>query len=454
MNIKETLTIRFILVFTILWIAGSVTIYLFSSSFRKEEFYQRLHTRATTAARLLIEVEEVDALLLRKIEAANSLRLPGERITIFDYNNTEVFTTDAEDSILVDEERFNQIRMAGEDYWKQGSVEVLGLLYTDTFDRFVVVASGQDIYGIRKLNNLRNILVAVFMVSLLIVAIASRVYSAKALQPISEVVEEVKAIGFANIHQRVSEGNGKDEIAVLGITFNEMLNRLQLAFESQRSFIANASHELRTPMTSMMAQVDVLLLKERKTSEYVDSLKSIKEDIRELSVLAERLLLLARVDSFRESFTQLRIDTVLWQAVSEVSKYFQNAIIVDFAEEIDDDRFLTVHGNDQLLKSVIQNILENACKYSNDAEVRVTVGLDRNELFLQISDEGIGIAPDELGKVTEPFFRGGNTAGFIGSGIGLNLSKKIMDLHEAEMKINSVAGKGTTVRMSFVHHTF
>lgn len=455
MNIKQKLALRFILVFTVLWIAGSITIYLFSAAFRKEEFYQRLNTRATTAARLLIEVEEVDALLLKKIEAANSLKLPGERITIYDYDNVEVFTTDAEDSIFMDEDRFNQIRLEGEEVsWKQGEIEVLGLLYADQYERFVVVASGQDIYGKRKLDFLRELLIMVGIVSVIIIAIAARIYAGRALKPISHVVDEVNAIGFANISERVSEGNGTDEIAVLGITFNRMLTRLQKAFESQRSFIANASHELRTPMTSIMSQVDVLLLKERSGDEYVSTLKSIKEDVRELSVLAERLLLLARVESFRESFQPVRVDAVLWQAIADVSKTFDNSIIVDFAGEIDDERFLTVKGNEQLLKSVLQNVIENACKYSQGAEVRVQVYLKSREIVFIIKDEGIGIPSEELNKVSEPFFRGGNTGGFVGSGIGLNLCRKIMDIHDATMEIESIPDQGTVVELHFEYITF
>lgn len=453
-NIKDALVLRFVLIFGVLWVLASFSIYYSSAQFRHDEFYQRLHTRASTAAKLLIEVEEVDASLLRKIEDANPIKLPGERITIYDYNNVEIFSTDTQDSIRMDEERFNDIRLEGEYRWRQGSVEVLGLLYIDQYERFVVVAAGQDVYGFRKLDNLRNILITVFFISLIVIAMAARLYAGNALRPISEVVEEVNQIGISNLGKRVSEGNGKDEIATLGITFNRMLDRLQSAFESQKSFITNASHELRTPMTSVLSQVDVALLKDRDAKHYKGTLQSVRDDIQELSALAGKLLLLARVDAFRETFEPIRVDSILWQAISEVSRHFKNNILVDFSSDIDDEQFFTIMGNEQLIRSVLQNLLENACKYSKGKDVRVLVELAAEGLCLKVEDQGVGIAPEDLPEIGQPFYRGKNTSGFSGSGIGLNLSKKIVELHHGTFSLDSRMGEGTRVSIVFEYLGF
>ncbi|MEQ9303571.1 MAG: HAMP domain-containing sensor histidine kinase [Marinoscillum sp.] len=453
-NIKQTLTLRFVLVFTVLWIFASLAIYYSSAKFRQEEFYERLQTRANTAARLLIDVEEVDAQLLRKIEAANPIQLPGQRLTIYDYTNEELFSTDALDVISVDIDRFNDIRLTGEVLWNQGEIEVLGLLYTGEFDRFVVVASGQDVYGFRKLQYLRNILLLVFVVALVVISFAARLYAGKALQPISEVVEEVNQIGYTNLNRRVSEGNGQDEIATLGITFNSMLNRLQSAFESQRSFITNASHELRTPMTSILSQVDVVLLKDREPEKYKEVLTSIREDVHELSALTARLLLLARVEAFRETLVPIRVDAILWQAIAEVSKTFSNPVAVDFSSDIDDERFLTILGDEQLVKSAVQNAIENACKYSHSQEVRVVVKVADGLIHLEIADQGIGISEVDLPQLGNPFFRGRNTGNFSGSGIGLNLVKRIIELHRGEFTVTSELNVGTCLTIVFRHLKF
>ncbi len=449
MNIKDKLTIRFVLVFAAVWLIASIAIYYSSSEFRKEEFYERLVARANAAAKLLLEVEEVDALLLQKIESANPVKLPGEKITIYNYDNKELFSSDTQDSLLIDSMLLDKVRLEKSLNWRQGDVEVIGLLYEDQFDRFVVIAGAMDLYGLRKLQNLRNILIIVFLVSLIIIGLAARLYAGKALQPISEVISEVNEIEITNLGKRVSEGNGKDEIAKLGTTFNLMLSRLQKAFEIQKSFITNASHELRTPLTSMLSLVDVTLLKKRDEKFYEETLISLKEDIHGLSELTSKLLLLARVDSFREEIKPIRTDTILWQAISDVSRSYKNPIKVSISDEIADEESFTIIGHEQLLKSVFSNLLENACKFSDGKEVTVNVLATDQNLQFEIKDQGIGISPEDLKKLGQPFFRGQNTNSFPGSGIGINLVKKIIDIHQGSMNITSAKESGSIILLNF-----
>ncbi|MEQ8879568.1 MAG: HAMP domain-containing sensor histidine kinase [Cyclobacteriaceae bacterium] len=449
MNIKDTLTIRFVLVFAAVWLVASIAIYYSSSEFRKEEFYERLVARANAAAKLLIEVEEVDAQLLQKIESANPVKLPGEKITIYNYNNQELFSSDTQDSLRVDSVLLDKIRLEKSLNWRQGDVEVIGILYEDQFDRFVVVAGAKDLYGLRKLQNLRNILIIVFFISLIIIGMAARLYAGKALEPISEVISEVNEIEITNLGKRVAEGNGNDEIAKLGITFNLMLTRLQNAFEIQKSFITNASHELRTPLTSMLSLVDVTLLRKRNEKFYEDTLVSLKEDIHGLSELTSKLLLLARVDSFREEIKPVRTDTILWQAISDVSKSYKNPIKVSISDDISDDDSFTITGHEQLLKSAFSNLIENACKFSDGRDVTVNVLNKGHKLQFEIIDQGIGIAPEDLKKLGQPFFRGQNTNPFPGSGIGINLVKKIIDIHQGTLNITSSMGSGSVFFLEF-----
>lgn len=449
MNIKDKLTIRFVLVFAAVWLIASMAIYYSSSEFRKEEFYDRLVARANAAAKLLLEVEEVDAQLLQKIESANPVKLPGEKITIYNYNNEELFSSDTQDSLRIDSVLLDKIRLEKSLNWRQGDVEVIGLLYEDQFDRFVVIAGAMDLYGLRKLQNLRNILIIVFFVSLIIIGLVARLYAGKALEPISEVISEVNEIEITNLGKRVSEGNGKDEIARLGITFNLMLTRLQNAFEIQKSFITNASHELRTPLTSMLSLVDVTLLKKRDEKFYEETLISLKEDIHGLSELTTKLLLLARVDSFREEIKPIRTDAILWQAISDVSRSYKNPIKVSISEDISDEESFTIIGHEQLLKSVFTNLLENACKFSDGKEVFVNILATGQNLQFEIKDQGIGISPEDLKKLGQPFFRGQNTNPFPGSGIGINLVKKIVDIHQGKLNIDSTRDSGSIILLDF-----
>lgn len=445
MNIKSKLTYRLLAMVSCIWLFASVSIYIFSAEYRKEEFYRRLESKATTAARLLIEFEEVDADLLKKIESANPIKLPSEKITIYDYNNVEIFSTGS-DPLTIPKDLMDKIRLEGSLEWEEGDIEVLGMLYTDRYERFVVLAGANDFFGKSKLVNLRNILIIVFILSIIIVAIVGGIYTRSALQPISNVVDEVNTIGAGNLDKRISEGNGKDEIAVLGITFNKMLDRLQDAFRSQRSFISNASHELRTPMTSILSQIDVTLLKEREKAEYIETLNSVKDDVHNLAHLTTKLLLLARTEAFTESFTSLRIDTIIWQAVSETTQaHPEYKIKVAISSAIDDEQQLTVQGNEQMLKSVFLNLIDNACKFSPQSEVNVDVTSQKHFIVIKFCDQGIGIPSEEVDRITQPFFRARNAVSIKGHGIGLSLAKNIIHIHNGSLSIVSSEGNGTTV---------
>lgn len=446
MNIKSKLTYRLLAMVSGIWLFASLSIYIFSAEYRKEEFYRRLESKAKTAAKLLIEFEEVDANLLKKIESANPLKLPSEKISIYDYNNEEIFSTNQNLSIAISPSILDRIRLEEEINWDQGDIEIIGLLYTDRYDRFAVIAAANDVFGKSKLNNLRNILIIVFLFSIIIVTLIGRVYAKSALQPISAVVDEVNMIGVSNLDKRISEGNGKDEIAILGITFNRMLIRLQDAFKSQRSFISNASHELRTPMTSILSQIDVILLKEREKVVYIQTLGSVREDVKNLANLTSKLLLLARTEAFSESFINQRVDTILWQIVSEVTRLNAHfKIRVTISSIIDDENQLTVSGNEQMLKSVFLNLIDNACKFSENHEVDINISPIDNEIALKFTDQGIGIPEADVWRITQPFFRASNAVAISGHGIGLSLAKNIVDIHQGVMEIHSVEGSGTTV---------
>jgi signal transduction histidine kinase len=262
------------------------------------------------------------------------------------------------------------------------------------------------------------------------------------------VVKEVDSITISSLNLRLAEGNGQDEIARLAHTFNNMLARLENAFKMQKNFIANASHELRTPLTAITGQLEVLLLKERNEQEYLKTITSVLEDMKNLNLTSNRLLLLAQASSeTAESVFKLhRIDEIAWQVRSEILKRNPNYTVqIEFDMEEDDFDFLEFKGNELLIKTCILNLIENACKYSENHTSKVVIKATKTELQMQFTDEGIGIEKDDLAKIFEPFHRGKNAITYRGHGIGLSLVKRIVELHKGEISINSKLGEGTSV---------
>ncbi|CAN5566660.1 HAMP domain-containing sensor histidine kinase [soil metagenome] len=451
MQIKDKLTLLFICIVALILGIATLTIYYSSAQYRKEEFYSRMESKARSAAQLLIDVEEVDAELLRKIEKNSPVTLPNGEIIILNYKNQVLYKSADHIPLKISNVILDQIRVQEMVRYNEGSYEVLGFLYADKLDRVVVISAAIDVYGYSKLKNLRNVLMIVFGSGLVITFISARIFSHRALKPISSIIEQMEKIGIENLGSRLNVGNGKDEIARLAQTFNAMLQRLQAAFVMQKNFIANASHELRTPLTAVTGQLELSLMQQRTEKEYITSIKSVLDDIKNLNLLSDRLLLLAQTsnETPNGSFSRIRVDEVLWQSVSEISKrspQYHTQILFD--QNLDEDR-LWITGNEFLLKIAFLNLMDNGCKYSEPQEVKVK--LLSGEKFIQIKflDQGIGIPPEDLDHIFEPFHRGRNVQKIKGHGIGLSLVKQIAKLHKGILAVNSQNGNGSEFTLLF-----
>jgi len=452
MKIRQKLTLQFFLLTSVILLLFSLTVYVASAKYRRDDFYQRLESRAYSTARLLIEVDEIDTDLLNKIEEDNPVSLPDEKIIIFNYKNEIVYSTDTRNVILYDDDLLTRIRTSGQIKTKSGRYELMGILFPEEFNRFVVLSAARDIYGFDKMKNLRAILVLLTGIFLLLFYPAGWLFAARSLSPISKVVDRVEEISIASLDLRVDEGNGKDELAHLAHTFNRMLERLETAFEVQKDFISNASHELRTPLTAIRGQLEVLLMKDRTDKEYRESTAAVLEDISKLNRLLDRLLLMAHASSegAREGFREVRIDEILWQAREELLKHEKEyTVTVALDENISDIENLTMRGDEQLLLSAVTNIMENGCKYSPDRSVRILLSHDTHNIIVSFTDNGPGIAEDEIERIFESFYRSKSTASVRGHGIGLSLTSKIIDIHNGKITVTSRQGEGTTIRLIF-----
>ena len=451
LNIRARLTLQFTFIVIFILLLFSFSIYYFSASYRESEFYSRLETKALTTARLLLQVKEVDHDLLKIIDRNSINALYNEKVQIYDYKNELIYNSLDDDSVPVSLNLLNKIRLEKELRYHEGDHEVIGLLYTDKYDRFAVVASALDKYGRSKLNFLKWILILVFFSSIGLTIFLGKLYATRALKPMSDVVKQVDKITGSNLNTRVNEGNGQDEIAQLAITFNNMLERLESTFEIQKSFVSNAAHELRTPLTSITGQIEVSLMKSRSREEYEEILRSVLEDTVSLNELANGLLDMARANSdiSRIVMHKLRIDDLLWKTRTELAgRKTDYNIFILYDEVIDNENKLTVTGNEHLLKICLLNLMDNACKYSENKSVEVILSFKDSKIVMSFKDTGIGIDTDDQGKIFQPFFRAKNAKNVPGNGLGLSLAARITHVHGGTITLQSIVGKGTKITVS------
>lgn len=451
MQIRTRLTLQFMLLGGMIMIIASLAIYFSSAGFRRDDFYNRLRSKARLTARLVIDADVPDTSQLKRIDKDFPYNLHNERIVILNYLNDIVFTSDPKSEIILRNDILERIRLYQRMFYKQGSYEVLGTLYTTPDYRYVVLAAATDVEGLSHLKQLRIILLLVFGTSMLLFYLAGTFFAGRALKPINDVVNRVEEISITSLDLRVPVVNGNDEIGRLAKNFNSMLQRLQVSFGMQKDFIANASHELRTPLTSINGQLEVLMIKDRTTDEYKATVASVLEDIKALINLTNRLLLLARTTSENQpaSKTPVRVDEVLWQIKDDLKKYNKNSHVkITMDPDLCDSDQMTVYGDEYLLRTAFLNIADNACKYSADHSVMVMLKQVNGSLIAEFIDKGAGISESELTKIFEPFYRSANVKNIPGSGIGLPLVNHIIKLHRGSLTIQSKEGSGTTVTIS------
>ena len=200
-------------------------------------------------ANLLFNTDRADANRILSIESKKPVFLQNEKIIILNYKNDTVYNSDENSDIKIKNNIIERVRQGYDITYNQDPYDVLVTLYYTKYDRFVVVAAAIDTEGSLRLEKLKILLIIVCALSLFLFFVAGWFYSGRALKPISDVVRKVEDITITSLNLRVFEGNGNDEIGRLAKTFNKMLERLETSFSMQKNFIANASHELRTPIT-------------------------------------------------------------------------------------------------------------------------------------------------------------------------------------------------------------
>ena len=446
MKIRTKLAIIFFVLVIFLVSVISISIYLSSASYRHEDFYRRLKNRAINTALILIQIKEIDAALLKRMERENPASLPMQFVTIYDSTGIELYSSDTERVMGFDSAFLQKIREAGEIKLVKNDYEILGFNFRERNQNLLIVAGANDAYGIDALKNLRNFILITFAVNLVIVSLLGWFFSGRVLRPISKIVREVDNITAANLSQRLNEGNGKDELSKLAQTFNQMLGRLEAAFLAQKNFIANASHELKTPFTVMAGEIEVTLLHSRDNQYYLKILRSVLEGIKRFNKLSTQLLLLAQTsaDLPQKRFSPVRIDDFLWEAKKELEQLHpQYRIEILFDLNLTHDS-LIINGDEQLMKVLLINLMDNACKYSDDSSVKITLScVSDKTISIEFLNNGSGIDGSELNKIFEPFYRGKLNKKVSGFGVGLSLAAKIMNLHDGKIFVTSIPGSET-----------
>ncbi len=281
----------------------------------------------------------------------------------------------------------------------------------------------------------------------LVAAMGGRWLCRRALAPVSRMANSARKLRLESHPEKFLDvlATG-DELEDLGVAFNKLLGDLRESLERQQRFAGDASHQLRTPVTAMMAMVDVALRQERPQAEYRKVLEAIGRRGRQLGQIIESLLFLARSERPAERPAWERIDLGDW-CRDWLTSWDDHPRRGDMQFKIEASP-LVVATHPALLAQVLDNLLDNACKYSEPAtpvQITIACSASSHKALIRIADRGCGIESGEFGKIFEPFYRSAKARwlGKPGAGLGLTLAKRLSGFLEGSLSVASASREGS-----------
>ena len=374
-----------------------------------------------------VQIVDLDGNVLAKSANLGSARLPTPPVTIQRLKSGEVVFETFEDF--------------GEEPIRLAAVPI-----TTAGGRYAVEVAGSldDAYWI--LNAGRWLFLAFSLVLLCGVAMTTAVFARRALQPVAEIVAQARRIGESSLSERLPQPTSQDELGRLIDTLNGMLARVERGVETQRRFTADASHEFRSPLSRLRAEIEVTLRRPRDAAEYQETLGSCLEEVERLSQLTEELLTLAHLDADERPGREtpaVPLLPIVEDAVRRLTPKASRCAVNVQLELLGASP--TVNARATAVGLALTNILDNAVKFSPaGSAVRVGVATEGSEALILVSDDGPGVAPEELPRLFDRFHRGiaARDRDAPGFGLGLAISRAVIERQGGRICVNSSGGGG------------
>jgi signal transduction histidine kinase len=302
------------------------------------------------------------------------------------------------------------------------------------------------------LTTYRNALLLLLPCLLGVAAVSGYFLSSHAMRPVDRMTKAAVDIGISNLSARLPLPQAQDELRSLAVAWNQLLDRLENAVARLSKFSADASHDLRTSITVILATAQLSLHRHRSEEEYRDNLDRIVNECRTASTLLDALLSLARSDNFIHEVTLQKInvgDLVVagCRRVEDLAE--SSGIMLDWRLPTED---LFVQGDELLLHRLLGILLDNAIKYTPEhGEILVEVSRDNTEIIISVRDTGIGMSEGIRQHIFDRFYQADlrerkNPAG---NGLGLAIAHWIAEAHHAELAVESIPMKGSVFQIRF-----
>ncbi|MEJ5054315.1 sensor histidine kinase [Sphingobacterium sp. MYb382] len=426
-------------------------ILLVSLKNQREEFFDRLGYKLTWRAEFFFDAA-IEEDLFRLLHERNKTLLNEADISIYDADKKLIFS-DMEEPLgpkWVWEKLAKQPKVQ----WEADDYQLMAESYSHKDKTYYIFGKAKDQTGAFYMNRLRNSIILVYILALVIISGVGFWFSYYSLRPIKQIIAHIRDISEQHLDRRLHIPKAKDELYELTETFNTTFNRLEQSFSNHKSFVTTLSHEFRTPLTSLIAELQLANELNVTVDDYKQSIDHALSEAQRATDLSSALLDLAKAnfDVSQITFTTLRVDEILVEAkLNVLSKHEDYTVPIHYKELSleEGSAVLEFEGNPYLLMVAFINLIENACKYSANRTCTINLSAEKGQLLIQFSDTGIGIPLADQSKIFNLFYRGHNKAYNSGNGIGLNIVQQILHVHKAALSLASEEGIGSTFSVMF-----
>lgn len=432
MNLKNKIATNLSLLFSIFLGIILLFIYILFANFRKDEFKGILNDRISTVSNFIMVNRNDNLEDLNKINKTQTY-IKQEHISVFDKDMTPIYSNAQGRKINWNNGDLKLLKEKCEIYRKKGDVEVYGKINLGNY----YIIEAKDFIGMKKLEYLRNLMLMSFLIANALVWFISFGFAKGMISPLDDFQERITNISVNNLNEKLPETNKKDEINLLAKVFNTMLVRIQNSYEAQKEFTSSASHEIKTPLTRMAFQLENLskITKDDEEKKYISG---IQKEVYHLSDTVNSLLILSKIEENQNNYIEdVRMDEAVFEAFEIVKRSFPEFEINFKISEDNQEGNLTAKGVKSLLEIALINIFKNAVLYSSEPKADVEISENEKIIEIRVSSKGKPISQDEQKKIFEAFTRGSNSQNKTGSGLGLRISKRIMDFHHGEISYNT-----------------
>ncbi|GAK56789.1 heavy metal sensor signal transduction histidine kinase [Candidatus Vecturithrix granuli] len=330
-------------------------------------------------------------------------------------------------------------------------LRVLNLQVHDMEGRPYILQLGMSLQDIQTtLRKLLSVFGLLFPILLTALSVLGSVFMKRAFSPVKRMVELTKRITAEDLSHKLDPIESRDEIGELAVTLNDMIARLERSFKQIAQFSGDVAHELKTPLAELKCNAEVALRRDRPPEQYRTALQDVIDDVGRLQHIIEDLRLLARMDAhtFPLTFSPVALNDVFLEVFETLHPLATQKHLAVHFEEIE---AVNIQGERGLLTRVISNLLLNAIQYTPEGgEISFSLYRDDGHAVFAIADTGIGIPEEALPAIFDRFYRVEQSRSHDtgGSGLGLSIVQKIVEMHHGSIAVSSIIGKGTSFRVS------